>query len=866
MRCRRVEQLLSDRLERPLAVHEADAAAAHLRDCPACRRLAGEFAAAGDALRALAQQVSPPDLDRSVVERWLAEREAMEARQTHRGAGAARCGWLGVATAGVAGATVVALLLTGRIGVRQSPQHEVVSSRLISSHPAQPIAGRKRPAGPPKRPVNGPGNIGTNSSPREHLIYLNAARASDPRRRPTFSPGRRSLPAAQAGRPSPVHDDFVTIPLPRIAAGGPTADRAAAEAAAAYQREVAVVDTRLAHTVTLQQKATALADLCEHLRADTGIALAAGPSVADEKVTLFCKEQPLRDVMRQLSRPFGYTWLRSGKQGEYKYELVQDLRSQLLEEELRTRDRNAALLAMDDAMSRLRPYVGLPPDELRKRAIETGPAGPKLPKHLAGTGWGPLQLYSRLSPRDLAALRAGQKLSFSAAPGPGAQQLPPDLIRGVLESVHDRRIRRRGDAFDVGPESALPDGLPPASVPEARAMVTLQLDRSELGQLTLVGQSGFFVGTPPDCPQILGDDGPIAVGVSPTVRDPENAAANARLARDAALRPPMTVRPRSSCAVNPSPLRGGAGGGVNDQGGVNKFTTADVLEALHRTTGLPVVADYYTRLYPDTAMAVRNMPLFDALNRLADTMRMRWTKADGWLQLRSTSFFNDRLKEVPNRFLTRWMASRQEHGALTLDDLVEIAQLSDAQLDSDVIAEGAETCLGLAEWKLARNGFLRPFWRFLAMLTPAQRLQAASATGLPFRQMTLAQQQQFIALAVPHVAETMSAALEDLGEASVRLDYRLPGSYEWKVPTPAGGAGWRGLMPSPVRERNREEALRAARRIDARADETQIVPTELTVTMIYALGGPNARFTPLVLRADPHNTLGAPSRKSTAGS
>src|SRR5437667_149871 len=126
-----------------------------------------------------------------------------------------------------------------------------------------------------------------------------------------------------------------------------------------------------------------LTDVCEHLRSDTGIQVAAGQSVADEKVTLFCQETPLRDVMRQLSRPFGYAWLRSGKQGEYKYELVQDLRSQLLEEELRNKDRNAALLALDDAMSRFRPYVGLPPDELRKRAIETGPAGPKLPKHLA---------------------------------------------------------------------------------------------------------------------------------------------------------------------------------------------------------------------------------------------------------------------------------------------------------------------------------------------------------------------------------------------------------------------------------------------------------------------------------------------------
>src|SRR5207245_2160024 len=120
----------------------------------------------------------------------------------------------------------------------------------------------------------------------------------------------------------------------------------------------------LSHEVTCAFRATALSDLCDRLRGDTGIQLSAGPSVADEKVTVFCERLPLRDVMRQLSRPFGYTWLRSKKEGgEYRYELVQDLKSQLLEEELRNRDRNAALLALNAEIERYRPYLDLSPDE-----------------------------------------------------------------------------------------------------------------------------------------------------------------------------------------------------------------------------------------------------------------------------------------------------------------------------------------------------------------------------------------------------------------------------------------------------------------------------------------------------------------------
>jgi RNA polymerase sigma-70 factor (ECF subfamily) len=136
-----------------------------------------------------------------------------------------------------------------------------------------------------------------------------------------------------------------------------------------------VVDSRLVQKTTLAFKGTALADLCGQLRSTTGVHLTAGPSVADEKVTLFCEKLPLREVMRQLSRPFGYTWLRSRPEGgDWRYELVQDLRSQFLEEELRNRDRHEALLALEREMDRYRAYLDLSPDEAFQRARTAAPA------------------------------------------------------------------------------------------------------------------------------------------------------------------------------------------------------------------------------------------------------------------------------------------------------------------------------------------------------------------------------------------------------------------------------------------------------------------------------------------------------------
>jgi hypothetical protein len=747
----------------------------------------------------------------------------------------------------------------------------------------------------------------------------------------------------QIRRVVPVGDDFVQIPFPRLAS---TSERQIAQAVEDYQKEAAVVDARLAREVTLQQKATALSDLCERLRGDTGIQLAAGQSVADEKVTLFCEKRPLRDVMRQLSRPFGYTWLRGGKQAEYKYELVQDLRSQLLEEELRNRDRNAALLALEREIDRYRPYLSLSPDEALARARTAPPDEKPLLEKLATDGWGPIQMYFRLSRQDLAVLRAGQRVTFSAEPRPGERPLPPDLARGILACQRNVRLIRGENGLEFASDRTDPRSLSLVSVPEVRAQVRLEISESELGQFTLAGSAGLFT-TPEARPSgsgghpqplwSLSSSGPWAAGTDPASVKPDNPLANARLARDPVLRVRVTVRPRPSCggdlsppgtgprrwplrgqdaAPPPLPKRGGvpdagyglpaakgpqprdsgdredklplpaSGRGLGGEVTPPKVTTADVLEALHRSTGMPIVADYYTRLFAADTASVQAMPLFEALDRLADATRLRWNKEGDWLQFRSASFFNDRLKEVPNRLLTHWAASRRQHGALTLEDVVEIAQLPDAQLDADDVAEGAKECFGLAEWTLGRKRLLRPHLRYLAGLTPAQRQAALSSTGLPFTGMSLSQQQEFIAHALLPGAEPLGS-VDELAGAALRVEYSQPGRFEWRVPGPPwlqwvaplepGRQSQRVLRPvvqeptwgaalqklRRVDPQIREAVLQAAGRADPRiaqappAEEAQIAPTQRSLVIIYVPGGSNAR--PLHVITDDGNELAPPT-------
>jgi hypothetical protein len=405
----------------------------------------------------------------------------------------------------------------------------------------------------------------------------------------------------------------------------------------------------------------------------------------------------------------------------------------------------------------------------------------------------------------------------------------------------------RGSDLQVRDAKSAPEDVPPSTLPEERARITLEMDQSDLGQIKLVGGAGIIIsGGQSGGRRHWLDEEELAVGVSPAVRSPQNRAANVKLAHDSALGSRVTIRPQSSCHPDVSPSfgrpasgRGGDGGEVLPDG---KVTTADVMEALHRATRMPVVADYYTRLYPLASVTVRNRSLFDTLNQLADAMHLRWTKDGGWLQFRSASFYDDRLQEVPNRLLSRWEASRHQRGALSLDDLLEIGQLSDPQLDASGMAEGARLCRGLAEWDLARRRTLRPHVRYLAQLSPAQRQAAQSVKGLPFTQLTLPQQQQFIALALGRGTDRVQS-LEGLAGATLRVDYSLPGGFQWRRPAEPSRSPWQMLEPPPVRERTREAALLAARRINAQARDAQIAPTDLALSIIYA-PAPDAHLAP----------------------
>jgi hypothetical protein len=447
--------------------------------------------------------------------------------------------------------------------------------------------------------------------------------------------------------------------------------------------------------------------------------------------------------MRAVARLFGFLWSRSGQEGAYRYELDQDLRSQLIEEEMRNRDQDAALLALDAEMQKYRPYLEMSFEELKKRAEQGGETG-KLPSALVNGGhWGGAQLYFRLTLRDRAALMAGRELVFRPDASDSDLSFPAEWTRPILQSMGGSVPDHNGHP------------VPIAEAPGVEsAQVRLRLDRFELGEVSLMVKVLAMSGKQQGEAQWTVIGPPMAVGRSPSGAIPDNAIANAALRgrrpfdQTVSLHPKPSCPPEKNCGPSQTDPRLDLLSFENDPSRPYALS-ADVWEAVHRETGLPIVADFYTHLYPLNKVTVERKRLFEALCTVGDTLGSRWRREGDFLACRSGSYFWDKLKEVPNRYLQRWMHDRDANGGLPLAAFLEMAMMTDQQLDSDPVAEGIQRAWGLPEWGWLGRHFspaLRYDARCLALLTPDQLRRTLKPEGLPFRALAPAQQQGVIRL------------------------------------------------------------------------------------------------------------------------
>jgi hypothetical protein len=283
--------------------------------------------------------------------------------------------------------------------------------------------------------------------------------------------------------------------------------------------------------------------------------------------------------------------------------------------------------------------------------------------------------------------------------------------------------------------------------------------------------------------------------------------------------------------------------------------TADVWEEIHRRTGLPVVADSYMHLFPLSSLTRQRISMFEALCQAGDQIGVRWKKDGDFLLGRSTSFFWDKLKEVPNRLLRRWQQDSRENDGLPLADLLEMASLSDQQLGSKPVGEQICHCWELDEWGIIGGGpfiagvivpeEMRKMARSLTLLTPGQLEQAQKPEGMALTDLTPAQREEMEGKKFEFLLYNVASGVQP----RFHLDYVPSGRYLWQpmiteAQYKAGANRW-----PVVAAKTAAAALAEARRSDPSAEAGSIHRTRgrLDFTFLLPNGERHSTGGPMVL-------------------
>jgi hypothetical protein len=390
-------------------------------------------------------------------------------------------------------------------------------------------------------------------------------------------------------------------------------------------------DSRQQRLVTVTSSYEPLATTLAELSRQTEVDLAAGEeALARHRLILLAKERPLGEVRAQIARfvglpPGGSYWARRGVENAATYRLMESRASKEARAK-RLRDRNARTTArIREALT----LAGLDEEALaaqRERNPRLAAARNNFRAAYA--------LFRSLTPAQFdAALQSGRlSLPFS--------MLTPQQQQLVQGSVSRVRIRTFQPAPNGGETVSVYDG----SRDFASSSVMIGLSGS-------AERPGFRVMVQMDresalgCPNVLDPPIPNADERPDWLADAlekSEAAEKAKRKRALGPRPPKDPDLLRRVTVHQSVFRP-AVGGVKGKSGPYAASIGDALREIAAQTGLPVIGDFdpcYEDPFSRQGMQrlpkdLVDVPLWEALDTLAEVWDLQWEKKDGWLRVRS---------------------------------------------------------------------------------------------------------------------------------------------------------------------------------------------------------------------------------------
>ena len=549
-------------------------------------------------------------------------------------------------------------------------------------------------------------------------------------------------------------------------------------------------DDRLAQKVTYTAEGKAVKAILADLSELTGVKLYAGYNagdwqVRDRRMRILVKDLPLAHLMNSMARVMKFKWSSSKDKDIRSYRLYADQESLSEEQRLLKRwERLRRELPREQIESALKAFEGLKdryeedPDALRKEnAVLYAYAK-------CGAGDTVLRLCKDI-PGLREALLSGRQVTFRGS-------VLPDSVLDDLP-----RIVRSLAAF--GPMSAVDQIMPapPGETPTADQIGDFQVDRAlafvstnELRRDRELADDDFFAATVP-ADILVGCM--MRAGAKLTVMAP-----NSRLwqlstqavleAQEKGLDPrarleslqaeltpimredrekfhtgePKNPKPQAEVLDKETKL------GIDDECYLSSL--ADYQKEFVAACSLSIVSDSF----PETdEMYGGDMPetgkLVDILDAVSDTSDYNWDYADAVLEFRDRHWFVKRARQLPDAWLDKWRTKLKTGGSVDIDDMAEIAALSEQRIEASV---GPDDDLRDLAFRIKSD---REILCLYASLTQTQREALLTDAGLDVRALT------------PRQAEYVEILLRYSGESFMKALIRTPARLREKVEVSEGG-------------------------------------------------------------------------------
>jgi hypothetical protein len=545
-------------------------------------------------------------------------------------------------------------------------------------------------------------------------------------------------------------------------------------AEAANRSEAALAGvTALARPITLSETKIPLGSLVQKIATQTGVKLAANPNVADEPVAVVVRKLPARELLTHLAELLDYRWRRLGKAGDWHYEIWQDAASRRYEETLR---RDLAVYArkrLAEEVDQLAVMASLSQEQI-DAIIEAPPLAPagvtepltreqaltyfKSPEGQARGRrfdramqlWSPTQrslarFLKRLSAEQWNLLRAKGSLIFSSEPGREdllladdvAQEfrLSPPLATAPVyfrRSDSDTQAKVREQERKVQPLWAAATGYwvmlqhNIGKFFEQYGVLTFHAGVHPLlpgeGSLAFSRLSGPGMGTELRLSIRPGQFHEPAAGEAP--HQDTLPADDPVLGAKQFFRPVLQQKPGNSGSEVPK----------------DKFL--DLLPEIARIYGVDIISDAYGISNSDYSYDPNSPVSLASLLQEMVGERYRWDRRDRLLRLRNRIWYLMRPPEVPLRLLQRWIQTYSQHGALFLQDYVEMATALTDRQRSELTKSERVTYLP-AYHEFCHASGVRDVLRLYASLTPQQRNALQRGQVLSPRQLDPPQRERF---------------------------------------------------------------------------------------------------------------------------